>query len=47
MRQQSLDMTAGTTDLAVEQLGDLGTGLYLVRLTMPSGQTQNLKVMKQ
>ncbi|GAA3992679.1 T9SS type A sorting domain-containing protein [Hymenobacter antarcticus] len=45
--QQSLDVTAGTTDLAVAQLGDLKTGMYLVRLTLPSGQVQNLKVVKQ
>ena len=47
VRQQSLDVTAGTTDFAVEQLSDLKTGMYLVRLTLPSGQVQNLKVVKQ
>ena len=47
VRQQSLDVTAGTTDLAVEQLSSLKNGMYLVRLTLPSGQVQNLKVVKQ
>ena len=47
VRQQPIDVTAGTSDLTVEKLGDLKMGMYLVRLTLPSGQVQNLKVVKQ
>jgi len=47
VRQQPIDVTTGTSDLTVEKLGDLKTGMYLVRLTLPSGQVQNLKVVKQ
>jgi len=47
VRQQPIDVVTGTSDLTVEKLGDLKTGMYLVRLTLPSGQVQNLKVVKQ
>jgi len=47
VRQQPIDVTIGTSDLTVEKLGDLKMGMYLVRLTLPSGQVQNLKVVKQ
>ena len=47
VRQQPIDVTAGTSDLTVEKLDDLKMGMYLVRLTLPSGQVQNLKVVKQ
>jgi hypothetical protein len=47
VRQQPIDVTTGTSDLTVEKLGDLKMGMYLVRLTLPSGQVQNLKVVKQ
>ena len=47
IRQESVELTSGTSDLSVKALGDLKAGIYLVGVTLPTGETQNLKIMKQ
>jgi hypothetical protein len=47
VRQQKLDLGAGSNNVTVERLNDLKGGVYMVRLTLPSGQVQTLKVVKQ
>jgi len=45
--QQKVDITAGNNDVSLSRLGDLKAGLYQVHFVLPSGEVQNLKVMKQ
>ena len=47
IRQESVELTSGTSDLSVKALGDLKAGMYLVGVTLPTGETQNLKIVKQ
>ena len=44
---QKVDLTSGNNDVTMNSLSNLKSGLYLVKFVLPSGQTQNLKVMKQ
>ncbi|SFQ22592.1 T9SS type A sorting domain-containing protein [Hymenobacter arizonensis] len=44
--QQQIEIIAGSTDAAVNGLNDLKGGLYMVRLVLPNGEVQNLKVQK-
>ncbi len=45
--QQTVELTVGNNDVALSRLNDAKAGLYLVRLVLPTGQVQTLKVMKQ
>nr|WP_230678955.1 T9SS type A sorting domain-containing protein [Hymenobacter properus] len=47
VRQQPLELGAGSNDVTVERLNDLKAGVYMVRITQPNGQAQSLKVVKQ
>ena len=47
LRQEAIDMQSGITSLSVSNFGELKAGLYLLRVTLPSGETKNLKVVKQ
>lgn len=45
--KEAIDLTAGLNDLSVRSFGDLKSGIYMVRMTLPTGETKNLKVVKQ
>lgn len=45
--QEKVDITTGNNEVTLSRLGDLKGGLYQVHFVLPSGQVQNLKVMKQ
>ncbi|WP_158010219.1 T9SS type A sorting domain-containing protein [Hymenobacter glacialis] len=47
IRQESVELTSGVSDLSIKNLGDLKAGMYLVGVTLPTGETQNLKIVKQ
>ena len=47
IRQQNIELTSGLTDVSLIGLNDLKSGLYMVKLTLPSGEVKNLKVQKQ
>ena len=47
IRQESVELASGLADVTVGGMKELKAGTYLVRLTLPSGETQNLKVVKQ
>ena len=45
--QRIIALTNGNNDLELTGMSDLKSGIYLVRVTLPTGATQNLKVVKQ
>ena len=45
--QQVLPVTIGSNDLPLENISGLKSGLYLLNLTLPSGETKTMKVVKQ
>lgn len=45
--RQMVDITAGGSTVALPSLDNKPVGVYLVRLTMPNGTTQTIKVQKQ
>ena len=47
LSQQTVEVNAGLTDLSVTGMQELKAGIYLVRVTTPTGETQNLKVVKE
>ena len=47
LSQQPVALAAGSNHLLVAQAQDLNAGVYVVRLVLPSGQAQHLKVLKQ
>jgi hypothetical protein len=47
VRQQNVSLSTGNNNVTVERLNDLKAGVYMVRLAMPNGQAQSLKVLKQ
>lgn len=44
---QTLDLTSGVTDMSVSNFNSLKAGIYMVRVSLPSGDTKTLKVVKQ
>ncbi|WP_210513606.1 T9SS type A sorting domain-containing protein [Hymenobacter terricola] len=47
IRQEAIDVASGVTTMTVSNFGSLKAGVYLVRVSLPSGETKNLKVVKQ
>jgi Secretion system C-terminal sorting domain len=45
--QRELTITIGTNDVPVEAISSLKTGLYLLNVTLPSGESKTLKIVKQ
>ena len=45
--QRPITVGAGNNDVPLSSLGDLKNGIYLMHVTLPSGETKNLKVVKQ
>ena len=47
LQQQNVVLTGSLTDASVAGMGDLKAGVYLVKITLPTGEVKNLKVVKQ
>jgi hypothetical protein len=47
LSQQTVNLVAGTNEMVFNNLNDLKAGVYMVRLALPTGTTQNLRVVKQ
>ncbi|MBH8570592.1 T9SS type A sorting domain-containing protein [Microvirga sp. STS02] len=47
LQQQNVVLTGSLTDASVAGMSDLKAGVYLVKLTLPTGEVKNLKVVKQ
>ena len=47
IRQETVTLTTGLSDFAVPGMSELKAGLYMVNLTLPSGEVKKLKVSKQ
>jgi hypothetical protein len=47
VRTETIELTSGLTDFTVAGMKELKTGMYLVRVTLPTGETKNVKVVKQ
>ncbi|MDB5270188.1 MAG: hypothetical protein JWP58_3228 [Hymenobacter sp.] len=47
LQQQNVVLTGSLTDTSVAGMGDLKAGVYLVKITLPTGEVKNLKVVKQ
>ena len=45
--QQVLPLIIGSNDLPLENMNGLKNGLYLLNMTLPSGEVKTMKVMKQ
>ena len=45
--KQVVEVNTGNNDVTVNSLNNLKSGLYLVHMVLPTGEVQNLKVMKQ
>ena len=45
--QRLIAVSAGNNDVSLTSMGDLKNGIYLMHVTLPSGETKNLKVLKQ
>ncbi|MBO2008725.1 T9SS type A sorting domain-containing protein [Siccationidurans soli] len=44
---ETVDMASGVTDMSLNKFSGLKMGIYMVRVSMPSGDTKTLKVVKQ
>ncbi|MBF9222629.1 T9SS type A sorting domain-containing protein [Hymenobacter ruricola] len=44
---QSVDLEIGANDVEVARMGELKAGIYMVNVTLPSGETKKMKVVKQ
>ena len=47
LQKQNVVLTGSLTDTSVAGMGDLKAGVYLVKITLPTGEVKNLKVVKQ
>ena len=47
LQQQNVVLTGNLTDTSVAGMGDLKGGMYLVKITLPTGEVKTLKVVKQ
>ncbi|HEX8329096.1 MAG TPA: T9SS type A sorting domain-containing protein, partial [Hymenobacter sp.] len=47
IREEAVTLTTGLSDFAVPGMSELKAGLYMVNLTLPSGEVKKLKVAKQ
>lgn len=47
VRDQSIELNKGLSDMPVNGVKELKAGVYMVRVTLPSGETKTLKVVKQ
>ena len=47
IRNETVEVSAGLTDFAVNNTAGLQAGMYLVKFTLPTGEVKNLKVQKQ
>ncbi|GAB3875902.1 hypothetical protein GCM10028824_32540 [Hymenobacter segetis] len=47
LQQQNVVLNGSLTDTSVAGMGDLKAGVYLVKITLPTGEVKNLKVVKQ
>ncbi|GGF16589.1 T9SS type A sorting domain-containing protein [Hymenobacter cavernae] len=47
VREQALTLEKGVSNLPIASLDGLTIGMYFVQLTLPSGEVQRLKVLKQ
>lgn len=45
--QRSVTFANGANEVPLDNLGDLKSGTYVLRITLPTGEVQNLKVVKQ
>ena len=45
--QRLIAVSSGNNDVSLTSMGDLKNGIYLMHVTLPSGETKNLKVLKQ
>ena len=45
--QYQLPISTGANDIAVDNVANLKNGLYVLTVTLPSGETKSMKVMKQ
>ncbi|MDO7845481.1 T9SS type A sorting domain-containing protein [Hymenobacter sp. M29] len=47
VREESIELNKGLSDMPVNGVKELKAGVYMVRVTLPSGETKTLKVVKQ
>ena len=47
VRQETVELATGLTDLAVAGLSELKAGIYVVNLMLPTGEVKNLKIVKE
>ena len=45
--QRQIALVNGANDVELSNLGELKSGIYLVHITLPTGEVKNLKVVKQ
>lgn len=45
--QQVLSLTVGSNDLSIENMSTLKTGVYVLTVSLPSGETKSMRVVKQ
>lgn len=45
--ERKMNLSLGNNDLPIENMSDLKNGLYILNVTLPSGETKTMKVMKQ
>lgn len=46
IRQQDVQLSAGTTSITLDNLAGLERGIYLVRFTAPDGKTETMRIAK-
>ena len=47
IRQESVSLNSGISDISISQFNELKSGMYIIRVALPSGENQTLKVVKQ
>lgn len=47
VEQRPISLATGANQVPLDNLGDLKSGTYVLRVTLPTGEVQNLKVVKQ